>query len=68
MSNGLKITLVKVLQAIRSFVKVPLQANFFIGDIKSRHDFYSICPKIFRFGQFVRILWPFKVGKRALFD
>ena len=28
-------------------IKVPLQANFFIGDIKSRHDFYPTCPKIF---------------------
>ena len=27
--------------------KVPLQANFYIGNIKSRHDFYPICPKIF---------------------
>ena len=48
-------------------IKVPLQANFFIGDIKSRHDSYSMCPKIFRFGQFVRILWPFKVGKKSTF-
>ena len=30
-----------------SLIKVPLQANFFIGDVKSRHDFYYICPKIF---------------------
>ena len=49
-------------------VKVPLQANFFISDIKSRHDFYRTCPNIFLFGQIVHILWPFKVAKSALSD
>ena len=49
-------------------LKMHLQANFFIGDIKFRHDFYRTCTKIFCFGQIVRVLWPFKVGKSALSD
>ena len=46
---------------------MPLPVKIFIGDIKSRYDFWRICPKNFRFGQIVHILWPFEVGKNALF-
>ena len=40
-------TLNEMFECTSNSIKVPLQANFFIGDIKSRHDSYSICPKIF---------------------
>ena len=42
-----KMDVVDCIENLRKEVKVPLQANFFIGDVKSRHDFYYICPKIF---------------------